>query len=1105
MICISLIRIQESFYSMLKRYKNIIITFFLVITFCISICFVPINATHLIPMVEEQAKQEYGLEVHVEKLIFRFGPALKIKAPVMHVMYPDGQKFGQLDNVKFYVPWSTLFKNNIYVNKIYADKFILKTSSNDKYLKDLINSMQSKEFDMYPNLIFKNYNISYTLYDKNKHYQLKGKNLELSKLLRYKNLKLNTDGEFIINDTPYISYNLSLTPNLDLPKNKNIEFDFFDFLNQIETLDFHSDIIADIKLYNDKNENLQISGLVNIDNISVLDPKNTTPKSFIYLTFWGNKTGILSNIYTSNNKKIYTEGVINNSKKPEIELKVKTDKIRIADIYQKLKLIASCSRFKDIDAIDGEIVADFNLKGDLKKIKSSGYLKINDAYIKSKGININKITSDVDFSNNFINISNATGYVNNAPILLKGSINHDINLQLLMNKIDLKELLPENYGVKSGLISIDANISGKLDNIIHKENLIIEKFKMLNSGNVISFDKLNINTNKDNAAYISNIILKPAKTEFIKLPQVKILINNDSLKINDTNIFMPNSKMKFSANVTNYNTSDLTFNSELSGIINSKDLSGYTKTSVVYPAKVNIYGNKNVQNLDAQIQLINASIMDEPALINLNAQKSDNTLKIADLSLSPFTGTLASLQKSNNKFNKKIIITGIIENLKNPSFKNFRIFIPQQLNLNIQDVVAQIKGDLFINGNVIKPEIIGQLSISSLINQYMQLSLSNAVIDFNKNIAVFNAPIIKILDSSFGINGNVSMDLSKNLLIKNLNIKSKFLNMDTFLMYKDKLMSNDIPITIEDGKIYSERIASSLYDSNLYVSALNAEFSMMNKILKIKNITSDMYNGKLAGNIEYDLKNDTYKTAMQGRGVSSYPIFTVVSPKNESISGTMDFDMNIAGSLLSKQSLNGNVKFIIKNGHMGTLGKLEHLLYAQNVIADNMLRTSLGLITKAITLKDTGLFKYLKGDIALKDGVANINMMQSQGPLMSLYFKGQYNILNQNAKLVILGRLSDEITSSLGAFGEFSINKLMLMLTGEENPSNSIIVEDIEKLPQLPTRNTKEFRSIINGNIEKPSSVILFNWISYTHKSLRQKDINTSKEKVPDFIEALPY
>jgi hypothetical protein len=208
--------------------------------------------------------------------------------------------------------------------------------------------------------------------------------------------------------------------------------------------------------------------------------------------------------------------------------------------------------------------------------------------------------------------------------------------------------------------------------------------------------------------------------------------------------------------------------------------------------------------------------------------------------------------------------------------------------------------------------------------------------------------------------------------------------------------------------------------------------------------------------------------------------------------------------LINKKSLTGDVIFIINNGRMATLGKLEHLLYAQNVIADNMLRTSLSIVTKAITIKDTGLFKFIKGDTNINNGIIKINMLQTQGPHMSLFIKGLYQIDTDIAQLTVLGRLSDEVVSGLGAFGDFSFNKLMIMLTGDESKNNTII-EDIDKLPQLNSKNTKEFRSIINGVIDKPASVILFNWISYTKKSLRQKEVPLTPTKVPTFVESLPY
>ena len=83
--------------------------------FLVSLCFIPINANKLIPLVEKQVSRELGVDIHIEQLILRVGPYIKLKAPIMHVMYNDGKKFAQLDNVKFYIPWTSFIKDKIVI------------------------------------------------------------------------------------------------------------------------------------------------------------------------------------------------------------------------------------------------------------------------------------------------------------------------------------------------------------------------------------------------------------------------------------------------------------------------------------------------------------------------------------------------------------------------------------------------------------------------------------------------------------------------------------------------------------------------------------------------------------------------------------------------------------------------------------------------------------------------------------------------------------------------------------------------------------------------------------------------------------------------------
>ncbi|MBE7711801.1 MAG: hypothetical protein E7Z92_06660 [Cyanobacteria bacterium SIG31] len=1087
----------------MKKYSKYILLAVCIIATLVAICFIPFNATKLIPTIEEQVAKDLGVNIHIEKLILRLGPNIKLKTPIMHLMYEDGQKFAQFNSVKFYIPWTALLKDNTTINKLKANKLVIRVNSDDKYLPDLIDRLQKKDRKTSPEIKINDYHIAYLNRNNNDKYSISGTILETSRIANYDSFKFIGKGEFFINSKKFINYDLTVLPKLNLP-NEKPDFDFINFIEHLKELDFNSDIIADIKLYKNSVNVIQASGFVNIDNITVLDASKKGPKSFVYLTLWGDKASVLSNIYTSATKKVYIEGMVNNSQKPVLDIKVKTDEIELSELYKKLKILADFSVLKGINTVNGILNANFTLKGDLNKIKSNGYMKIKNASINASGLQIEKINSDIDFSNNAINIVEAIGYVKNSPIMAKGSVSKDINIEFLMSKVELKHLCPSFLGVKDGIASLVANFTGTFDNITHKEILQVDNLVIEKNNSKLIVDSIKIDTNKSSTAHIDNIVCNTPETETIKIPTLNILLEPECLKIPETNIFLPNSKLILNGDVTNYNNNDITFNTTLTGFINSKDIKRFNEKSLRYPLIISVNGNKNIQNINAQLLLESTSIFDEATIINLASKLEKNLLKLDDLSLSIFNGDFSNDYKLNLKGNKKLIITGFIEDIKNPVLKNLRIFIPQQLNINIFETLAQVKGDLFLNGKFNKPDIVGQLSIQNMFNQPTQLSLSNCTVDFNKNIAVVNAPLVKLADNSLGFNALVSTDVSDKLVVKNANIKSKFLNTETLLMYKDSPLLKLMPICILDGKLYSERLLANIYENQVYMSAFSSDFNINENLLNLKNITAEMFNGKLGGNINFNLKDEHFILKLMGRGVSAAPIFNIISTKKESISGIMDFDITMQGNLTSRRSLLGDIKFIINNGRMSTLGKLEHLLYAQNVIADNMLRTSLSIVTKAITLKDTGLFKFMRGEVNLDSGIAKIGLLQSQGPLMSLFIKGNYNIETDYAQLTVLGRLSDEIVTGLGAFGDFSLNKLMIMLTGEEN-NQVITANDIDKLPQLSAKSTKEFRSIINGIIDKPSSVILFNWISYTQKSLKQKEVPMTNTKLPSFVDELPY
>ena len=56
----------------MKKYRTYIIVFAAFLAFCITICFIPIDASKFIPQIESQAEKDLGIKIHIEKLILRF-------------------------------------------------------------------------------------------------------------------------------------------------------------------------------------------------------------------------------------------------------------------------------------------------------------------------------------------------------------------------------------------------------------------------------------------------------------------------------------------------------------------------------------------------------------------------------------------------------------------------------------------------------------------------------------------------------------------------------------------------------------------------------------------------------------------------------------------------------------------------------------------------------------------------------------------------------------------------------------------------------------------------------------------------------------------------
>lgn len=214
------------------------------------------------------------------------------------------------------------------------------------------------------------------------------------------------------------------------------------------------------------------------------------------------------------------------------------------------------------------------------------------------------------------------------------------------------------------------------------------------------------------------------------------------------------------------------------------------------------------------------------------------------------------------------------------------------------------------------------------------------------------------------------------------------------------------------------------------------------------------------------------------------------------------------------KTMKGSVNVFVKNGHLGQIGRFEHFLYAQNLLAQRLIYASLSSAKQAIAPKDTGYITYLKGAIKFSGGYANLSPVLTSGPQMSMYITGNINLLNNYTNLEILGKISSEVSGTMGLLGDMTIKDFLDEHTKYGpvaarlfNFYNSELPQaDISQIPALSPDykyQTKNFRVIISGDPDNVKSVKSFTWVNplgtkkkIIEENLPDNEVNSSEDKL---------
>ena len=1087
----------------------------------------------VIAKIEEQT----GFKVSCENIEFKrsLTPYLKIHMYHTLVLYPDNTEFLKLKDTDLNVKILPLLFKKVVIKNAKFDRPIINltlyddfSTSFERYI-DTTKNVKTNGFvfnTMVSDTLCNRYKLKINDKTIGKTFYLEGDELFL------KDLKLNDKVHFVLKGALYEGKKEYLKYDLDILAPLNAQRKQFVF-SPFKTI-MESDIKGFVQgqLCVDKNKNLE--GVLNIRDLTLKVDDVLLDNNSVKLSFKGEEVEIDALLHTSKKDNSTVKGKFNYGKNKRIDLTTKAKNVDLSNLYKVVKVVCESlnipNKLKDIK-LNGLLDADFSVTSDFKTLKSNGVAKVINAKLSHYALPyaIDNVNANLNLSNNKIIIENAQALVNSTPVKLSGFVNEDVSVELKassenldLNKViklfGLESKLPIN--LKTGNLSFESVIKGHIDkNLNAKTQGLVSNFVFNENkyGIPVSIGALNFDVNFDKSSYDANILCSNSKLVYldktISFDGLKFNIDRDKIQIPTSKLTIMNSDINWSGTIADYFKTpqyNLSFESE----ILSSDLASLLKKYINEPykaeGKIKTKGTITgfLENLKSKVQvkadeknylsyLVIKEILNKPSVLNIDVDILDKKLKVNSFSL------LEDNDLAKNIFN----VSGFIDNKPEFKFNNLKINIPTSLTASTNFLGGEdfsVNGELILNNTIQKPVITGDLNVHYYNLKKYLTSIKNADVSFLPDNIRIIAPDVQINNSKLNVVADVLPQVKDNIIINNLQLNC--VNLDFNSLYE--VIEKESNPFANSLFVIKKGIATvnNLQILDIKASDISTDILLENNILKLENLNASAYNGQIKGKINYDIPHSQISLMMDGKNVQMKESLYDLCKLDDNIAGVADFSSSLSFTVGDEvnaiKSLTGKVDFHSSNGRMGTLGKFEYYLSAQNILYHGLLNTTLNRIVDALTKDKTAHYRFADGSLLFQNGFMITSSIKTTGKDMSLFVTGRQNMLTNHVNMDIYGRISDEIKSKLGSFGNVSISDFISNQT-EKKANNILLVNKnvIDRIPELYNNTdgkSNMFKVNLYGDANSLSVINSFMWVLP-----KEEYMNEQQEKLPEFSDII--
>lgn len=725
--------------------------------------------------------------------------------------------------------------------------------------------------------------------------------------------------------------------------------------------------------------------------------------------------------------------------------------------------------------LTADLVANITTDGTFEDVKLNGDLQVSNLGISVDGAKLPASNIDLKFKNNKINMYTKLYSAQNDLTELVGNFktgkHPSIDLNFKSNAgfkglIDIVDSVAKSFGYKeldsltaTGRIDADFNIKSNLKKVESSGYIKVPSASLLYRAQNISINDIKANIDLSN----NMVSIKDTGLSVLNQPlSIKGTIGQDAVA--DISILANRLQLK-SLLLAAGQMALLKENAVNSGTL-SMDIDLKGKLDKIVP-KIDIsIDNVNVKNIPS-----NTALTVQNSTVNLltDGKQAGGLLKVNNAKVINPALTL-SAPEANLTFGEKDIDINKTYVLLEGSRIDITGKIYDYLSQTVKmDILAKGIGQICLKGSIADIYKTQKLDL----NLYSTEQVSMAIPGFkNSNIKTnFNLKIGGVAVNPT-LNGTVS--------VPSISIP------DMLLTITDLKASLNGPIVNGKGTV------SKFASGTIVAETLSSDFNLKDNIFYLRNLTGKAFDGKVGGNISYNIENGHIGVKFNGTDMNAEKAIAGAAGIKNALSGKLKFDADVTlhgtTDIEMMKNLKGKASFEISDGQLGNIGRFENFLFADNISSNSVMKAAVNSISVLPAVKNTAEFKYISGNLNFNNGWANLNPVKTSGPSMAYYVTGKYNLLNATANVVVLGRLSAEVVKLLGPVGELSVDKLTSFIPKFGQATAKIINamttdpkgENIAAIPALSSgnKNYKDFKVQFNGGVESRSSVKSFKWLS---------------------------